>query len=519
VIRRSSALVLGALLLLLPALAYADAEADLEKALGSRDMAAAKKALAEVASSGDAKAAAAILKVALRMRDMDAHRELLDAIRAIKADDGVAKLADAAHKADKPDLRYILVEGLALQGSPAAQKAVLDGLDDKDDTVQVIAARSARFVGTADAIDKLITRLEKADKNPREASLSRELNGALAAITGESLSFGLEWRGWWLSHKDTWGSKGTPAQPAAGGAAAAPAAGGDAKGNSGGGDEPRAGGGDTVVRRMEKERPADAHTIERMADDDVICVRGASDKVEDVLQSIGVKHKTIAKDKFDEIKLDPKSVLVINCDGKGHPLFNDEQIARIREFVEKGGYLFTSDWELQYTIEKAFPGSIAFAGRSSKDMKDEYKVDIKPTIEGGKHPFLRDVFPMTTWDAAQLSWKMDGWSFLIKKVSPDVEGLIESTELGKRFPEFPLVAVTFHWKNGRVIKPVHGAAGGGDAKAGHTQSAQQAASGCVLHVLSHFKHQKDKDSGDKFALQQLLLNFFLEKQAQNKMAK
>jgi len=33
-----------------------------------------------------------------------------------------------------------------------------------------------------------------------------------------------------------------------------------------------------------------------------------------------------------------------------------------------------------------------------------------------------------------------------------------------------------------------------------------------LHVLGHFKNQKDADSGDRFALQQLLLNFILEKQ-------
>src|SRR5581483_11406566 len=133
-------------------------------------------------------------------------------------------------------------------------------------------------------------------------------------------------------------------------------------------------------------------------------------------------------------------------DGNGHPAFDDAQIARIREFVEKGGYLFTSDWELVFTIEKAFPGSISKAGESSKNSKDDFKVDIKPT--DGKHPLLRDVVPLTTWDASQLSWKMDGKSFLIKVISPDVQVLIESGELKKRFPETPAVAVTFWWKNG-----------------------------------------------------------------------
>jgi hypothetical protein len=513
--RLACALSLGATLLL-PALVFADAaaEADLDRAINAHDGAGAKKALAAATSSGDAKAAAVILKEALRMRDLDAHKELLEAIRGVKADDAIAKLADQARHAPQADLRYILVEGLALQGSPVAAKAVFDGLDDKDDSVQTVAARSSRLVGTPESVEKLIARLEKAEKNPREASLCRELNGALSALTNESLSFALEWKGWWMSHKDGWKPGGAPTvNPPAG---SPQPQGGDKppeKGNSGSGDEPRGGGGDTVVRRMAKDRPADAHTIEKMAQDDVICVKGASDKVEDVLTAIGVKHTFVQKDKFDDFKLDPKSILVINCDGKGHPLFDDLGITKIREFVEHGGFLFTSDWELQHTIEKAFPQSIAKGGESGKD---DFKVGIKPV--DGKNPFLRDVFPMTTWDSSALSWKMDGRSFLIKIISPDVSTLIESPELKQKFPEYPAVAVSFWWKDGHVVrapKPQEQK----DA-AGHTKSGGKGGSGgCVLHVLSHFKHQKDKDAGDKFALQQLLMNFFLEKQAYNKLSK
>jgi hypothetical protein len=511
----SAALLIVLPALVLPTRAWADADSDLDKAAASKDKEAIKHALAAATGSGDAKAAASILRVVYKLRDCDVHHELLEAIQGIKDEGGVAKLADAARHHEKPDVRYVLVEGLALQGSANAAKAVLDALDDKDDTVQVIAARSARLIASGESIEKLIARLEKAEKNPREASLGRELNGALAVLTGEGLSFALEWKGWWMSHKDSWKQPGPPGSgnPPAG---SPPVAGkpGDPKpaepaGRQPAGAEP-SGGGDTVMRRIAKDRPADAHTIEHMAQDDVICVKGSSDKVEDVLKAIGVKHTVIQKDKFADQKLDPKSVLVINCDGKGHPAFDDTQIARIREFVDKGGYLFTSDWELQYTIEKAFPGSIAFAGKSSKDMKDEFKVDIHTTREDGKHPFLRDVFPLTTWDAASLTWTMDGWSFLIKVESPDVHVLIASDELKKRFPETPAVAVCFNWKNGKVVKP-RTATGKADGQSATAQG------GCVLHVLSHFKHQKDPNAGDKFALQQLLLNFFLEKQAANKL--
>ena len=465
--------------------------------------------LGAATGSGDAKAAATILRVAYKLRDCDVHHELLEAIRGVKDEGGVTKLADAARHHEKPDVRYVLVEGLALQGSPTAAKAVLDALDDKDDTVMVIAARSARLIPSGESIEKLVARLEKSEKNPREASLGRELNGALASLTGEGLSFALEWKGWWMSHKDTWKQPGPSGNAPAG---TPPVAGNPGKNDPPKGAEPAGdpSGGDTVTRRLAKERPADAKTIERMADDDVICVKGSSDSVEQVLKAIGVKHTVIQKDKFADSKLDPKSILVLNCDGKGHPAFDDSQLARIREFVDKGGYLFSSDWELQYTIEKAFPGSISKAGLSSKDKKDDFKVDIHPGHEEGKHPFLRDVFPLTTWDAASLNWTMDGMSFLIKVESPDVHTLISSDELKKRFPETPAVAVCFNWKNGKVVKP-RTATGKSD---GQNVTAQ---GGCVLHVLSHFKHQKDKNAGDKFALQQLLLNYFLEKQAANKL--
>src|SRR3954469_17818683 len=108
---RRAPVLLGALLVLVPVIAFADAESDLDKAIGAHDAANAKKALAAATSGGDAKAAALILRVALRMRDLDAHKDLVDAIHGVKADDGVAKLAEAAVHSPTADLRFLLVEG------------------------------------------------------------------------------------------------------------------------------------------------------------------------------------------------------------------------------------------------------------------------------------------------------------------------------------------------------------------------------------------------------------------------
>jgi hypothetical protein len=82
--------------------------------------------------------------------------------------------------------------------------------------------------------------------------------------------------------------------------------------------------------------------------------------------------------------------------------------------------------------------------------------------------------------------------------------LIDSPDVKKKF-ESSAVAITFRWHKGKVVP-----SSGASPKKGEPEP------GAVLHVLGHFKHQRDKESGDRFALQQLLLNFILEKQRANR---
>lgn len=449
-----------------------DAEKNLEKALAAQSKADVKTALAAATKAGDARAAKLIVNNALKCRGLGVHDELLAAIKGVTEEAGVKELASAAKSSSQVDLRYLLVEGLALQGSDLAQKAVIDALDDKDDTVSTIAARSARVMRTPETIERLIARLEKAEGKREEATLAREITGALVSLTGQDLSFALEWKGWWQSHKAGWKAPEGP------------------KADSGSGT--------TVVDRLKKNRPEDARTIERLGDDDVIVVKGKSDQISDVLKAVKIKHKEISADEFAKLKLDPKSVLVLNCNSKLNP-YGEADFARIREFVEKGGYLFTSDWQLEFLVSKVFPGSISM---DKKVGKEDLIMPIRPGPT--KNPLMRDVFPITTWDADKFVWHLDSWSELIKIESPGVEVLVESPELLTKFKN-GAVAVAFRWKNGKVVTGNSGRAATGPGGKPEPQG------GLVVHVLGHFKHQKDKDSGDHFALQQLLLNLFLEK--------
>jgi len=80
--------------------------------------------------------------------------------------------------------------------------------------------------------------------------------------------------------------------------------------------------------------------MERLADDDVIVVRGHSDKVEDVLRAINVKHKLIDADEVKGLKLDPRSVLILNCNSRDNP-YGDAEFAKIASSWTRR-YLFTS---------------------------------------------------------------------------------------------------------------------------------------------------------------------------------
>lgn len=456
-----------------------DQERDLEKAIASRDKDRVASALGAAMSAGDERAARFLLRALPSMRGLDVREPLLSAIAGMSEEAAVEQLAKAAGSNSNPEVRYVLVEGLARQGSDAARRAVIEAVGDDAPAVAAAAARGVRGMPSPEAIDALIARLEKAEAKPDQRTLARELQGALAALTGQPIPHAEIWKSWWAANKATW-------QPPA------------APGGGGGGDE-------NVVDRLKRNRPEDAETIAKLAGEDVIVVRGSSDKVGQVLKAIDVEHRQISAEDLASLTLDPRSVLVLNCNGNNDP-YTDAEFAKIRDFVERGGYLFTSDWQLSHTLAKAFPGAIAL---DQKTQPDEFVAPIFAVATD--HPLMRDVFPATTFDARPYTWQIDGNSELIKLQSNAVTVLVQAPELEKRW-KAPAVAVTFRWQGGRPVPPAAAFRRPGTGS-GRTTGPLP---GAVLHVMSHFEKQRSADAGDHFALQQLLLNFILEKQCENR---
>lgn len=229
----------------------------------------------------------------------------------------------------------------------------------------------------------------------------------------------------------------------------------------------------SVLERVRSR--GDAPMLAGLKAEDVIVVRGCYDGVEHVLRHLDIPFTLINKSRLSPSSLDPRAVLVLNCDQL--PLSADAATA-VRNFVARGGYVFSSDWELHNVLTAAFPDMIGL-GRQTRSLT----VPIAPHPQSRFHPYLMDVFELAGLDwTNQLHWVVDCSSDTPVFKSDKVQALIVSEELAKSQRDNGVIAFTFR----------HG-------------------EGSVLHVLSHFRSQI-RATGDGFALQQMLANFIIERQ-------
>lgn len=275
------------------------------------------------------------------------------------------------------------------------------------------------------------------------------------------------------------------------------------------------------------------------------------DNIQDVLNKLDIPHTVVGKSELDKdtYSLDDKWAIIFNCNlfkemcctpehaklpltgkkgnverseecpGNDNHLMHatklsDKTIQKIRRFVETGGYLFTEDLNIEEIIERAFPKTIMHSRFLPED-----EVNIVPAPGAALHHYLKYVFEAPPSNTPQTPsapsgetqsvkpgefridtvWKIDDESPDIKIIDKNaVTILIVSPKLAGKSKSEGAVAVTF------------GLAGTGSTMitTGGSKSSSYAPGGRVLHVMSHFGHQKSKL--DEFALQNLIVNFLTE---------
>ncbi len=190
--------------------------------------------------------------------------------------------------------------------------------------------------------------------------------------------------------------------------------------------------------KMKKERADDLELLDKAADDNIIIVKGVYDKVELVMDAVGLEYIFLEEEAVGRVDFRSDQILIINCPGSK---IDEQGINDIRDFVKKGGFLLSTDWVLKNILEKAFPGYIEYNGHSTGDEVVGIQVIDK------SHPLLKGMFS----DVSNPQWWLEGSSYPIRILNKKaVKVLISSKDMKKRYGDDPVV-VYFDYGKGKVM--------------------------------------------------------------------
>lgn len=420
-------------------------------------------------------------------------------------------------------------------------------LEDGPEDLQRMAADQLGNIRLVESVDALIDALER-EEGERRSDLLEPIARSLTRLTGADCGPAAAWRGWWEPRRD----KGLPERKESG----------------------RTG---TVTDYVD---PFDQKALESLDPKRILvltchCVpkKGGYnhdfDHIERLLGRMEVPNTVVRRTEFEKPDykgLEEAWVLCVNCtmiedhcvnpDHKPGPKssmrmfecvgpgpheiishrLSPQAVERIKEFVERGGYLFTEDWGLYEVLEEAWPRFIGSYPKYPKkqDPRDpqpkvylpEMKVEVVPGRGETSHPLMRGVWapepgsegsasegdgtvsreatPTPADLAGEHGWQVDEDSpaivvhdraaVRVPMVSPN----LKDHEMAKGHDA--VVATFFP----AAVRPRRS----GRPVTGHYLGEEKLRGGRVLHVLSHFGRQVSQD--DEFALQRLLVNFLLE---------
>jgi len=202
-------------------------------------------------------------------------------------------------------------------------------------------------------------------------------------------------------------------------------------------------------------------------------VKGDYDQGELVMDALGLHHGFLSAPEMAREGV-PSEVRAVFFNCTARPA-GREALVQLARWVEDGGYLFTSDWAIEFVLEKGFPGYV-------KPMRDGVRMVMTPdetitfTIAPGKHELLAGL-PAETETSR---WWLEDSSIPFTIEKPEaVEVLAQSAELERKHGS-KFVAITFPYGKGRVV-----------------------------HVLGHM-FQKEGNLRGAYAMQRLLINFLYQ---------
>ncbi len=177
--------------------------------------------------------------------------------------------------------------------------------------------------------------------------------------------------------------------------------------------------------------------FEKVRQAEVVVVTGSADHMDQVLRKAQMKFVVVQPDEIPGLPLHSQQVLMVNCRGTMSAAARD----RVRRFVAAGGFLYTTDHAVHELVEKIFPRTIAWTGRTSTE-------EIFPMRARGQRGLLRKL-----GSGAAQQWQLAGGGYLFKILDPKrVEVLMDSDAVAKRYgADSGVLGVRFKHQDGYVI--------------------------------------------------------------------
>lgn len=218
----------------------------------------------------------------------------------------------------------------------------------------------------------------------------------------------------------------------------------------------------------------------------ILAISGRYEKPKKIVEHMYASLKKVVREK-DIMKenLSLYDVLLIGCPGSDIPFAAHP---KVKEFVNNGGWLITTDWAIKSIVENIFPGYIRWNQAKTADAV------VPCQIMQPDHPFLEGVITeiqQSKWQKQtakdtkkkEFRWWLETKSFPIQVINYDaVRVLISSWQIQNLWGESPVLVEFDYGKNG----------------------------GRVIHMISHTHLQKGGAKG-KYASALILTNILDEK--------
>jgi hypothetical protein len=205
--------------------------------------------------------------------------------------------------------------------------------------------------------------------------------------------------------------------------------------------------------------------------DRILVVEGEFDKMERVLDAYRIRYTLIQREQLLRRRYPRAKMICINCARQVPEDKRRKIVPRIKDFVQAGGWIITSDWAIEPYLTMGFPGHVRM--RDKTRHQPDTVVTVRQTSTS---PILDGVFSRR----ARTDWWLEETSTMFDVTPGKVNVLIVSEDMQQRFGSR---VVAFDFLSGR---------------------------GRVLHLLGHF-YQKDGNKMGIVGMHRLILNYLIER--------